>query len=189
MDDNIYHRMSRHDAERMKRLTNDLGHFKNCRHYQRTGEKTFLCQKYGPRRDCNGCFTCPNCSGLMYQYHRKSSTMRDLELQKSVAYITQSKSCAICGAYIELHYVSFTERIRSEKSSDKCEVEGCNHTAYDGKTHEDNGATYQICITHANRLKSWRQHPTKTDIHKPILVIDGRLVNNPEYMIKQERKK
>jgi len=189
VDDNIYQRMSRHDAERIKRLTNDMGHFKNCRHYQRTGDKTFHCRKYGTRRDCNGCWTCPNCSGLMYQYHRKLSVMRDLELQKSITYITQSKSCMICGAYIEQHYVSFTEQLKPQKGSEQCEVQGCSHTAYEGKTHEENGTTYRVCISHANRMKSWRQHPTKTDLHKPILEMDGRLIDNPNYMLKQERKK
>ena len=179
--DNIYRRMTRHDAERIKRLTIDRGHFANCRHYQKTSDRTFICDKHGTRRNCEGCMTCPNCGGLMYTYRRRSETTRDS------LWITHAKSCMLCGAYIEHQYAAFIEKKREKKPEGKCQVHGCTHIAW--KAHEEGSQTFQICVIHANRIKSWRQHPTKTEQHKPIMAHNGELIENPEYMIKQGKRK
>jgi len=100
-----------------------------------------------------------------------------------------TKSCAICGAYIEEHYVGFTPKDNTEKPGDKCQVEGCNHTAYEGHQYEADGCTYTICLTHRSRIKTWQQHPDKGLEQTPILHQNGLLIDNPHYKIKQSKKK
>ena len=111
------------------------------------------------------------------------------DYQNNALYITHSKSCAICGAYIEEHLVGFVQRKADTKAHDKCQVEGCNRTAFDGYTHEDDGKTFLICETHRNRLKSWRQHKTKGADQKPLILAGNKLVDNEAYTIKQGKKR
>lgn len=183
-EDNIYRRMSPHDAARIKRLTQDRGHFTNCRHYRKLKDRQFECSKRGRIRDCTGCFTCPNCNGLMFT----DKLQRDRRSDR--IYITHTKSCAICGAYIEQQYVTFIPRSRQEHVEDKtkCEVHDCKNTAYEGYKHYVDGHEFRICITHHNRIRSWKQHPTKGDEQKPMIMENGRLVDNPNYTIKQRTR-
>jgi len=89
-----------HEQARMARMMQDRDHYPNCRHYKKTGDGTFTCAKYGnTKKTCSGCMTCPNCGGMMYTYRIKKEQNRDR------IYITHSKSCIICGVYIEEHYV------------------------------------------------------------------------------------
>lgn len=191
-EDNIYRRMTAHDAARIKRLTSDRGHFTNCRHYIRIKDRSFECIKRGKVKDCNGCFTCPNCNGLMFTHSMSKikSVILDQEgIPKKVTYVTHAKSCVICGAYIEEQYIAFSERIKQDKSDIKCQVEGCTHSAYEGHEYIEAGQTFRICITHRNRIRSWKQHPDKGDDQRPIMLHKGRLVDNPDYKIKQAKRK
>lgn len=176
--------MTAHDAARIKRLTQDKGHFTNCKHYRKTGDRTFICEKTeAPKRSCEGCFICPNCGGMMFTHRLKK------DYQRNSLYITHSKSCALCGAYIEEYLVGFTQKKTKQKPEDKCQVEGCNRTAFDGFTYEEDGQSFLICETHRNRLKSWKQHKTKGEDQKPLIILGNRIIDNDAYTIKQGKKK
>lgn len=184
-------RISEHEAARLWRMTNVRGHFINCRHYRKTGERSFICGKYGRRRSCEGCFTCPNCGGLMFTYNlsRSRTGRTDADGIKRVCItITHTKSCALCGAYIEENMIGFA-RQHGTKSENKCQVMGCPNTAYDGHTHEEDGQLHLICEHHRNKIKAWKQHPTKGEDQRPLIILGGKLVDNPEYVIKQTRRK
>lgn len=182
-EDNIYRRMTAHDAARIKRLTQERGHYTNCRHYVRIKDRSFECLKRGKVKDCNGCFTCPNCNGLMFTHTLKKYFRSDS------LYISHTKSCAICGAYIEEHYVGFMAKRKTEKTEIECQVEGCTHGAYEGHEYTEAGQAFKICITHRNRIRSWKQHPDKSEDQRPIMLHKNRLIDNPDYKIKQAKRK
>lgn len=172
-----------HEASRIKRMTVDRGHFIHCSHYKKTGTTTFYCNKQKKtKRNCEGCFTCPNCGGLMYTDRLKK------ERNRNSIYVTHTKTCHLCGAYIEEHMVGFVAR-QEQKRENSCQVQGCMNTAYEGHIHEDGNKTFQICEKHRNRMKSWRQHPTKGEDQKPLIMQLGVLIDNPRYTIKQGKRK
>jgi hypothetical protein len=158
----------------------------NCAHYRAISSTEFLCGKdQQPKRTCNGCRTCPNCNGLKGLHQRISSIKRDC------TYVMEIYICAICGAYYEYQYV-IPHRMIPPQAQHKCQVAGCAHTAYEQHriTFELHGQlrTFIICESHHRRQKTWRQHPGKGDEHRPIIIIDGILRDNPHYHKKQGKR-
>lgn len=120
----------------------------------------------------------------MFTY-RKSSSLSSLitsDGRRTRAYfISHAKSCAICGAYIEEELVSVCTSKEPTPKEDCCHVEGCSNTAYEGHTHKTDGEEYLICEMHKNRLRTWKHHPLKGMKNIPIVVHNGKLIDNPEY--------
>lgn len=106
----------------------------------------------------------------------------------SCMFITHTKSCALCGAYIEEHYIGFSEQQKENKIGE-CEVDGCTNTAYEGHEFSDGTNVYKICLSHRSRMRTWKQHPAKGESQIPLIVINGRLFDNPDYAIKQGKRK
>jgi hypothetical protein len=184
-----------HEMTRMVCMTRDNDHYPYCRHYTKTGARTFDCTKSGNQRTtCAGCMTCPNCGGMMFTCGLTQAAHRDR------IFITHTKSCTICGAYIEERYVMATrpQEQEQEQKQDpeqeeavRCQVEGCPHTAYEGYTYRTefpNDKQFIICITHKRRIKSWRQNPDKGYEQRPMIISSGRLCDNPEYDKKRRKK-
>lgn len=176
-----------HEQARMARMLQDRGHYPNCRHYKKNGDRTFVCAKHNStKKSCSGCMTCPNCGGMMYTYRLRKDQNRNH------IYITHSKSCTLCGAYIEEHYVMASQAKRESSKENQCQVEGCTHTAFEGyrtdELHSSNEA-FTICLTHKRRIKTWRLHSGKGIEHVPLVVITGRLYDNPDYEMKQGKRK
>jgi hypothetical protein len=175
-------RITEHEQERVRRLTADRGRYKACRHYKPT-ETGMRCDKHGIKHNCIGCFTCPNCGGLMFTYRVKKDRQRDR------IYITHAKSCAICGAYIEEEMVEFTRKGKQPKAENKCQVSGCENTVWDGYQIEEQGHKFSICETHKNRLRTWKHNINKGEQHKPVIIHNGKLIENPNYHVKQQKVK
>ena len=184
---------SEHDLARLKRLANERGRFINCRHYRKQPEGLlFDCLKYGlNRKNCNGCNVCPNCDGRLTQYKTNRHNGKDSD------YICIQKSCVNCGSFVEEEYSVASRKSKPEAKQrneqyQKCQVSGCPNTAYEGHIHVEEvdgvGVKFVICETHRRRHKTWRLHPSKGLQHKPLLVVLGMLVDNPDYSKKQKRR-
>lgn len=105
-----------------------------------------------------------------------------------------SRTCMQCGAYIEDEYVEIRREQRNEleiatSNVGKCDVRGCRNGAWEGYQHTEAGITFKICESHRRRVKTWRHHPDKGQEHNPLVVVKGALTDNPEYQIKQDRKR
>lgn len=186
LNDKIGYYRTEHELARIKRMFNDRGHYKNCRHY-RTSDVFLFCEKFQKiKKSCDGCMICPNCGGLMYTYRLKKESMRNS------IYITHSKSCVICGAYIEENFiVNTTEKKKNSiNKKNQCQVEGCNHTAYEGyeSTLLGYAVSFKICLIHKRRILTWRQHVKKSQSNIPLIIMFGKIYDNPDYKIKQEKR-
>lgn len=103
-------------------------------------------------------------------------------------YLYHSKKCALCGLYFTEEMVKFIDVQKTDTPAGQCAVFGCNSTAWEGHTHEEDGQVYLICESHKNRLRTWKHHRMKGEQHKPIILHKGRLIDNPEYNLKQANK-
>lgn len=174
--------LTKHEKARRERLTADRGHYTRCRHYKSLGARKFECRKYGDRRTCQGCMTCPNCGGPLYTYRLHKS------LRRNIMYFDHSKSCTLCGAFIEEGFAMYLDsQQKSGKGDNSCSVSGCTHTVYERYEYKTENKVFVLCQTHRNRLKSWRQHKSKGQQHHPLLLEKGVLVDNPNYKIKQRK--
>jgi cobyrinic acid a,c-diamide synthase len=165
----------------------DRGHYPNCRHYKKTGDRTFLCKKNDTqKKNCSGCMVCPNCGGMMYTYRMKK------DLNRNHIYITHAKSCNLCGAYVEEQYVMASQIKKEVSKENQCQVEGCRCGAHEGFRTDDihrADQTFTICLSHKRRIKTWRLHLRKGIEQVPLIVREGRLYDNPDYEMKQGKRK
>ena len=166
------------------------GQFIDCRHYSSKDptRRLFYCDKYQTEKTtCEGCPTCPKCDSILFTYRMVLSQGRD------AVHADHAKSCIICGAYIEEHLRFTLAKVREQKRKDACEVHGCKNTAYEAHQHSEEvdgrQASFQICESHRRRVKTWRLHPSKGEIQKPLVIEDGQLVDNPMYAPKYAPRK
>lgn len=153
-----------------------------CRHYQRfAGDSTaFYCRKTGTEKtSCNTCSTCPRCMGL------KKLDARTISIKRDCIWVTEWHICAICGAYYERQYT--IPRPAPAKRDGECQVADCKHTAFERYQYTECGQTYIVCQQHHRKVTTWRQHARKGVDQRPIIVISGKLVDNPKYTSKQRR--
>jgi hypothetical protein len=176
-----------HTLARLERVKQVDGHYPGCRHYAKTGEHTFHCTRHlKEKRECSGCMTCPNCGGMMYTHKMRK------DIHREHIYITHEKSCSLCGAYIEEQYIKIKPQEQKAARHNKCQVEGCKHTAWEGYRTTDEIPAMQvfiICEAHRRRIKTWRLNSSKGPEHIPVVVISRKLYENTNYWIKQGHKK
>lgn len=174
------------EARLLRMMLSRDGQYTNCRYHTRTQTRALYCLKHQEQRmDCHGCMTCPNCSGLMFTYQVRLHRRRDHVV------ISHQKTCALCGAYIEEHYIRY-EQNEELQTGNSCQVAGCRHKTHENHQHAEQygGQEYKftICLSHFRKLKTWRLHPDKGEQHKPIIMVAGALIDNPDYKLKGCRR-
>lgn len=174
------------EASRAKRMQYERGRFINCRHYKKLPEdKKFICGKeIKERHNCHGCTTCPNCDGSLAFYGREETHRRD------AVYYRMSFTCIHCGAFIEEQEMvqQKTAHRKDTRRIGECEVEGCPHTAYEGRLHNTPTRIWLICESHHRKIRTWRSHQQKGPEQIPVIELNGKLYENQDYRIKQTKK-
>lgn len=180
---------SDHDQARLKRMIKKDGYYINCRHFVKPQDGGKPACKYhnSTITSCYGCTRCPNCDGVRAFYDQQSST------GMGKTYVTRADTCVQCGAYLTAENIIIHAEKRHKQAGDKCQVEGCCHTAYEKHTHtdiNDHGVqtTWTVCESHFRRVKTWRYNPEKGLNEKPLIVREGKLYDNPDYRKQHKRK-
>lgn len=174
---------------RVRRMEYDRwDQYPNCRHHGKTQKddnlQRFHCaEKKKELTTCNGCRTCTNCNGRPQLYQSRTSYVRNR------AYHTEEFTCLNCGAYYIRVYFQVKQQGKPEKQAGFCHVEGCTRRTYEGHQHQEEGVTWIICEAHHRQVKTWNTNTGKGQEQKPLLVQDCRLVSNPNYRKKQEKRR